>query len=58
MILDGIMFQIIYTVVFRVKRLNNLAHRVRLFLPINSKTRGIDITMKQMDKSLGNDQCC
>ena len=43
-ILHGCMLQIIYTMVFHVTRLNNLALHIRLFNPFNSKNRGINIT--------------
>ena len=42
------MLQIIYTTVFRAKRLNNLTHVVRLFNFFNSEIRGINITCSRL----------
>lgn len=43
------MLQIIYTVVFRAKQLNNLTLRVCLFKLLTSKNRGRKITRKPKD---------
>jgi len=50
--LHGFMLQIIYTTVFRFKRLNNITFRVRLFNRLTRENRGIIITNKIQRRNL------